>query len=124
MTRAPVRSTVRKRALRAWGWKEIRNPDTSARPKLLWIKARPDALEPLTPHEARHTCASYLAAAGLTPKDVQTAMGHAPIATTLNLYAKSVPGWERDAAEKVDQWLDAQQRAPVAHQSGPKTGRS
>jgi hypothetical protein len=55
---------------------------------------------------------------------VQTAMGHANIATTLNLYAKSVPGWERDAAAKVDEWLDAHQRAPVAHQLGPETGRS
>ncbi len=26
-------------------------------------------LDPLTPHEARHTCAGYLAAAGLTPKE-------------------------------------------------------
>jgi integrase len=62
-------------------------------------------LAPLTPHEARHTCASYLAAAGLTPKDVQTAMGHADIRTTMNLYAKAVPGWER-AATKLDAYLD------------------
>ena len=61
------------------------------------------ALEPLQPHEARHTCAPYLAAAGLTPKDLQTAIGHANVATTLGLYAKSIPGWERDAAEKVDE---------------------
>jgi len=41
----------------------------------------------LTPHEARLACASYLAAAGLTPKEVQAAMGHADIRTTLNIYA-------------------------------------
>jgi integrase len=81
-------------------------------------------LEPLQPHEARHTCASYLAAAGLSPKDVQTAMGHAHIATTLNLYAKPVPGWEQVAARNVDAWLDPRQRAPVARQLGPETGRS
>ena len=70
-------------------------------------KAREDALEPLTPHEARHTCASYLAAAGLTPKEAQTAMGHADIRTTLNVYAKAVPGWEDQAVTKLDAYLDA-----------------
>jgi integrase len=106
-TTAPVRSTIRSRALRAW---------------------HAAGLDSLQPHEARHTCASYLAAAGLPPKDVQTAMGHANVATTLDLYAKSVPGWERDAAAKVDEWLDRQsgagQRGPVAGQSGSETGRS
>jgi integrase len=124
----PVRSTVRTRALRAWGWKQEPSPDGArqkdGRAKLVWVKAREDALDPLQPHEARHTCASYLAAAGLAPKDVQTAMGHAHIATTLDLYAKSVPGWEKAAAAKLDEWLDAHQRAPVAHQSGSETGRS
>jgi hypothetical protein len=33
-------------------------------------------------------------------------MGHADIRTTLNLYAKAVPGWERDAAAKIDAYLD------------------
>lgn len=84
-----IRSTVRSRANRAW---------TTA------------GLEPLTPHEARHTCASYLAAAGLTHKEIQTAMGHADIRTTLNIYAKAVPGWEQGAAAKVDAYLDEQQR--------------
>ena len=72
-TQAFTRSTLPSRALAAWA------------------KA---GLNPLTPHEARHTCASYLAAAGLTPKEAQTAMGHADIRTTMNIYAKAVPGWE------------------------------
>ncbi len=80
-----TRSTLRTRAIAAWG---------------------EAALDPLTPHEARHCCASYLAAAGLTPKEMQTAMGHADIRTTLNLYAKAVPGWEERAAAKVDSYLD------------------
>jgi|SRR4051794_5272615 integrase len=85
-TEAFVRSTLRAHTLGAW---------KSAK------------LAPLTPHEARHTCASYFAAAGLTPKDAQTAMGHADIRTTLNLYAKAVPGWENAAASKLDAYLDA-----------------
>src|SRR3712207_8821605 len=67
-------------------------------------KAWEDAkLEPLTPHDARHTCASYLAAAGLTPKEMQTAMGHADIRTTLNIYAKAVPGWEQRSEEHTSE---------------------
>lgn len=86
------RTTIRSRANRAW---------------------QGTGLAGLTPHEARHTCASYLAAAGLTPKEMQTAMGHADIRTTLNIYAKAVPGWEEGAAAKLDAYLDA----PPARQS-------
>ena len=64
------------------------------------------SLEPLSPHQARHTCASYLAAAGLTPKEMQTALGHADIRTSLNIYAKAVPGWESEAAAKMDAYVD------------------
>jgi integrase len=85
-----TRSTVRAGADRAW---------------------KAAGLEPLTPPEARHACASYLAAASLTHKEVQTAMGHADIRATLDIYAKAVPGWESAAAAKVDHYLD---RAKVA----------
>ncbi len=80
-----VRSTLRARALKAWKAAE---------------------LEPLTPHEARHCCPSYFSAAGLTPKEVQTALGHADIRTTLNIYAKAVPGWEEQATAKLDAYFD------------------
>jgi integrase len=78
------RSTLRARALRAW--------DTAG----------------LEPQEARHrhTAASYMAAAGLTPKEAQEAMGHAEIRTTLNFYAKAVPGWQQQAAAKLDAYLE------------------
>jgi integrase len=101
-----TRSTVRARALRAWGWKEAHNPEPDG-PKLVWLKAREDALEPLTPHQARHCAASYMAACGLTPKEAQTALGHADIRTTMNVYAKAVPGWEQGAAAKLDAYLGA-----------------
>ena len=71
-----------------------------------WKRGR--AASALTSRTRRGTRArSYLAAAGLTHKEVQTAMGHADIRTTLNLYAKAVPGWEQDAAAKLDAYLDA-----------------
>ena len=93
-----VRSTLRYRAVAAWA---------------------AAGLEPLTPHEGRHTAASYLAAAGLTPKEAQTAMGHADIRTTLNIYAKVVPGWEQGAAAKLDAYLGE----PPARQSRDSSAR-
>jgi hypothetical protein len=98
----------------------------------VWVKAREAALDPLTPHEARHTAASYMAAAGLTPKEAQEAMGHADIRTTLNIYAKAVPGWQEQAAAKLDAHLDGATglpapdglRATVARQSRSETERS
>jgi integrase len=73
--------------------------------------ATPAGLEPLTPHEARYRAASYFAAAGLTPKEAQTAMGHADIGTTLNVDAKAVPGWQQQAAAKLDAYLEGNARA-------------
>jgi hypothetical protein len=32
-------------------------------------------------------------------------MGHADIRTTLNIYAKAVPGWEDQAAAKLDAYF-------------------
>ena len=32
-------------------------------------------------------------------------MGHADIRTTLDIYAKAVPGWENAAAAKLDAYL-------------------
>jgi len=91
-----TRSTVRAHALAAW---------------------EAAGLEPLTPHEARHTCASYLAAAGVPIKDVQVALGHADVRTTLNIYAKAVPGWESSAVARVDAYLEEDPSAKVLRKS-------
>lgn len=40
----------------------------------------------LTPHSARHTCATRLAAAGARPEDIQQILGHADYAVTANTY--------------------------------------
>ena len=88
-----VPSTMRNRARKAW--KEA-------------------GLEMLTPHEGRHCCASYFAAAGLTPKEAQTAMGHADIRVTLNVYARALPGCESCAAAKLETFLDATTKEATA----------
>ncbi|MCZ4492087.1 MAG: site-specific integrase, partial [Conexibacter sp.] len=81
-----IPSTTRRRALKAW---------------------EAAGLEPLSPHEARHTCASYLIAAGLNPKQVQTYIGHSDIRTTFNIYGHLLPGDEAKAAAQLDVLLDA-----------------
>lgn len=103
-TRAFDRPTFRNRALRAWGWKRALNPDTSRR---VWVKEREDALEPLTPHECRHCAISYFALAGMSLKEAQTAAGHANIKTTMDVYAKALPGWQEGAAAKLDAFFGA-----------------
>lgn len=40
----------------------------------------------LTPHSARHTCATRLAAAGARPEDIQAILGHSDYAETANTY--------------------------------------
>lgn len=65
-----------------------------------WSKAKLPRLEL---HEARHTFASILIAAGVGPKAVTTYMGHASIQTTFDLYGKfrGLGGAGRRAGERV-----------------------
>jgi integrase len=67
-----------------------------------WKRAR---LEPIGLHEARHTFASVLIAAGVNAKAITTYMGHASIQTTYDLYGKLMPGSEAEAAALVDAYL-------------------
>jgi hypothetical protein len=49
-------------------------------------------------------------------------MGHADIRTTLNVYAKAVPGWESKAVGLLDAFLG--DGATVARQLTPEPQRS
>jgi integrase len=71
-----------------------------------WRKAK---LERITPHEARHVCASILVASGLNAKAVSVLMGHSSIAITFDIYGHLFEGSEAEAAELVATYLDAQQ---------------
>jgi len=62
-------------------------------------------LEPITLHEARHTYASFMIAAGVNAKALQTFMGHANIAVTLDLYSHLMPGTEAEAAGLLEAFL-------------------
>jgi integrase len=83
--------------------------ETPFQPSNLWRRAqrswkRAD-LEPIGLHEARHTFASVLIAAGVNAKAITTYMGHASIQTTYDLYGKLMPGSESEAAALVDAYL-------------------
>jgi integrase len=73
------------------------------RAQVAWRRA---GLAPIGLHEARHTFASTLIAAGVNAKAITTYMGHASIQTTYDLYGKLMPGSEAEAAALVDAYLD------------------
>jgi integrase len=75
-----------------------------------WKKAE---LEPITLHEARHTFASLMIAAGVNAKALSTYMGHASITITLDRYGHLMPGNEEEAAALLDAYLE-RERAQVA----------
>lgn len=63
-------------------------------------------LRRMTFHEARHTYATFMAAAGVSPKELQTFMGHASITITLDRYAHLFPSSLGAAATALDAYLD------------------
>jgi integrase len=96
-----------KRAYRAWGWKQMANPDPQpAAPGVVWVKAHAGALDRITLHECRHTYASLMIAAGVNAKTLSTYMGHATVSITLDRYGHLFPGNEAEAAGLLDAYLE------------------
>jgi integrase len=65
-----------------------------------------DPLEPITLHEARHTFASLMIAAGVNAKALSTYMGHASVTITYDRYGHLMPGNEAEAAELLGAYLE------------------
>jgi integrase len=61
----------------------------------------------LTLHDARHTYASLMIAAGVNAKALSTFMGHANIGITLDLYGHLMPGSQAEAATLLDTYSPA-----------------
>jgi integrase len=74
----------------------------------VWNKAEIDVI---TLHDARHTFASLMIAAGVNAKALRTFMGHSSITVTLDRYGHLFPGSEAEAADLLDTYL---QRANTA----------
>lgn len=89
----------------------------SARAADAWGKKK---LEPIGLHECRHTAATWLDAAGVSPKVASVLMGHAtpehqPGAAQITLarYTHVMPGAIETARAQLDDWLAAQVSATV-----------
>lgn len=67
-----------------------------------------EGLNPLTLHECRHTYASLMIAAGVSPKALQTYMGHSSITTTYDRYGHLMPDDEQASAKQLQSFLDSQ----------------
>jgi integrase len=94
-------------------------------PSNLWRRAhrawKRASLDPIGLHEARHTFASMLIAAGVNAKAITTYMGHASIQTTYDLYGKLMPGSESEAAALVDAYLARADKQARLDQLGAKS---
>ena len=58
-------------------------------------------------HDLRHTHASQLLKAGVPVKVVSERLGHATASITLDIYAHTLPGMQREAVDKLDSMLAA-----------------
>jgi integrase len=74
----------------------------SRRAHRVWKKAE---LDGVSPHELRHTYASYLIGAGLNAKAITTLMGHSSITITFDRYGHLFPGAIDEARERIDAYL-------------------
>jgi excisionase family DNA binding protein len=68
-----------------------------------WAEA---GLDPVRLHDARHTYASLMIAAGVNAKALTTYMGHSTIQVTFDLYGHLLPGNEAEAAALLDAYLE------------------
>jgi len=67
---------------------------------------RNETLEPITLHEARHTFASLMIAAGVNAKALSSYLGHSSISITFDRYGHLMPGNEDEAAALLDAYLE------------------
>jgi integrase len=94
----------------------------SARANERWEES---GLEPIGLHECRHTSATWLDAAGISPKVASVLMGHAipdhqPGAASITLarYTHTLPDAIETARRQLDAWLE-QQLSSSAFSAGP-----
>jgi integrase len=94
-----IPSTVRSRAIKAWGVENKRRMQRAEGQETV------ELLAPIALHEARHTCASLMIAAGVNAKALSVIMGHATIAITFDTYGHLMPGGLDEAAAAVNAYL-------------------
>ena len=65
-------------------------------------------LEPIGLHECRHTYAAFMLAAGVNAKALCAYMGHSSITITLDRYGHIMPGFEAEAADLLEDYLECE----------------
>jgi integrase len=79
-------------------------------------------LDRLTLHEARHTYASLMIAAGVNAKALCEFMGHSSIQVTLDKYGHLMPGAESEAASLLDTLLESAESEARSADTDGETG--
>jgi integrase len=73
-----------------------------------WDELRQAAgLEWLRLHDLRHGCATFLLAAGVTPRAIMEVLGHSEIGVTMNTYTHVLPALRQEAADAIDELFGA-----------------
>jgi integrase len=110
-----LRTFLRAHKLRS-PWSEglafARGPQSPFTASNVWRRAQTAwknaGLEPIGLHEARHTFASLMIAAGVNVKALSTYMGHSSITITIDRYGHLLPGNEGEAAGLLDAYPRAE----------------
>jgi integrase len=68
----------------------------------IWVKARPDALAPIAPHEGRHSAAGDLIDPGLNDLELTATIGHSGSRTTMRIYGHLFPDSSATIAAKLE----------------------
>lgn len=79
------------------------HPDSMTRKWIRFIKA--NDLPQIRLHDLRHSNATALIRAGVSPKVVSERLGHADVSITLNTYTHVLPDMDAAAADKLDEIL-------------------
>lgn len=72
-------------------------------------------LPPIRLHDARHTAATSMLAAGIDMKVVQETHGHAGLGTTTDIYTSVLPEVSQAGADAVAALYQAGRRIPLGH---------
>jgi integrase len=84
-------------------------PDTPFVPNTVYRRARRAwavaNLEAIGLHEARHTFASYMIAAGTNIKSITEIMGHASVTVSIDRYGHMMPGGREEVVERMDAYF-------------------
>jgi integrase len=68
------------------------------------------SLQAITLHEARHTFASLMIAAGVNATSLSTYMGHSSVTINYDRYGHLMPGNEADSVALLDSYLAGSSR--------------